>query len=279
MDENMKKIYGVRKTVKNGYWTGVVAGKTPEGDCIFVMTKESDEENLRFLVVDDAVQSVSYIQEDRRNELYSPYLRQMSYAFSCRPNIARTLLLGGGGFAYPKFYISHYPDKTMDVVEISRDMVEVSRYLFYLEEMVTQQGMRWEDVLPDAGRSASDAGGESETARRARLRIYIEDAKNYLLRCAKQYDFIINDVYSGKHESGGLLTEEGMRLVRARLTPGGLYVINAATAAAGPHSRSGKRTERLLKQHFRYVTVMQCDETRPKWELQNFLMFASDEAL
>ena len=37
-------------------------------------------------------------------------------------DIKDTLMIGGAGYNYPKYFISHYQDKTMDVVEIDGEI-------------------------------------------------------------------------------------------------------------------------------------------------------------
>ena len=41
-------------------------------------------------------------------------------------DVNSVLVLGGGEFSYPKYYISHYSNKTMDVIEINPKLIDTS---------------------------------------------------------------------------------------------------------------------------------------------------------
>ncbi len=213
------------------------------------------KQNVRLLMVRGAIESATFTDPEMRNELVFPYLSQLSFAFSLRPEIRKTLLIGGGAFAYPKYYISHYPDREMDVVEIDGRLTDIAKKHFYLDEL-----------LADESRSR-------------RLRIINEDGFDYLLRCADSYDFIIDDAYSGKRAIRELRSETGIGLIRRRLTEGGIYAVNVAAALRGPFALRGRRMERMLKKSFRFTTTIPCDDSLSSWSLQNSLMFASDREL
>ena len=72
-------------------------------------------------------------------------------------------MLGGAGFSYPKYLISHYPAKTMDVVEIDEGMVELAFKYFYLDELFDEYNLY-----------------ENE-----RLKIYVMDGRGYLATTPK----------------------------------------------------------------------------------------------
>lgn len=209
---------------------------------------------VRLLLVDDAIETAVFRDPAKKYELVSPYLDQLSYAFSARPGIKKTLLIGGGGFAYPGYYISHYPDRIIDVVEINSEMIRLAREEFYLGDLLEEYGSE-------------------------RLRIFNEDAFAYLLRSDQQYDFIVDDAYIGRKASGGVRSRDGIRLMRAHLSKGGILAINIVTALKGPRSLHGRRTERMVRSHFRYVTLIPCEDHLGPYEMQNCLIFASDEEL
>ncbi|MBQ7680459.1 MAG: hypothetical protein IJT34_11490, partial [Butyrivibrio sp.] len=94
----------------------------------------------------------------------------------------RVLLIGAAGCSLVKYFIAHYPEGRMDVVELHREMIEAARMYFYLGEL--------EENL--------------QVAHMDRLRIYISDGMKYLDRFVAQgkqprYDMIINDAYIGDH--------------------------------------------------------------------------------
>ncbi len=234
-------------------------------------------ERVRWLLAGGTIESAAYLEKDRRNELVFPYLRQLAAAFGMRPGIRNTLLLGGGGFAYPRYYVSHYPERRMDVAEISPGMIRISRKLFFLDDLIRENGMSPREVFVPRG--AGGSPGMRRDGSAPRLRVFCEDAFDYLLRCPERYDFIIDDAYTGRRAVGGLRSGDGIRLIRARLSAGGIYAVNVVSAMRGPLSLKKRKEERLLRKTFRYTASVPCDDTAGYLIPQNILMFASDEAL
>lgn len=218
-----------------------------------IRERDTKKGKIRYLCADGAIESAMFLEPGRRNELVFPYLRQLSCAFSFRPEIRETLLIGGGAFAYPRYYLSHYPERKIDVIEADEGMVRMARRHFFLDDLVR----------------------ESEP----RLQIYIEDGFDYLLRCGKRYDFIIDDAYTGSKAASSLRSDDGMRLVRARLAPGGIYAANVVTAERGPFAMRGREMRRLMERHFRYVATVPCDEARGAWGRQNWVYLGAGEEL
>ncbi|MGE5238660.1 MAG: fused MFS/spermidine synthase [Chloroflexota bacterium] len=60
--------------------------------------------------------------------------------------------------------------------------------------------------------------------------IYIEDARYFLTRVQKKYDYIILDVYTGDTTPAHLLSREALQLVKERLTERGILAINLMTS-------------------------------------------------
>ena len=224
---------------------------------IYIKDVTESGRRVRLLLVDGAIETAMFLSTELRNELFSAYLRRLEEAFVMRPGIRRTLLLGGGGFAYPRFYLTHYPDCSIDVVERDAEMIRIARESFSLGELEEKYG---------------DAAG-------ARLRIFAEEGMDYLLRCRDRYDFIVNDAFKGWEASGDLNSDEGIRLARLRLRPGGIYAVNVVTASKGPRALPGARMRRRLLAHLRNVTAVPCRAGLRSWEEQNTIFFASDEPL
>ena len=232
---------------------------------------------VRWLLVNGTIESAVSLEKGRRDELLFPYLKQLACAFKMRDGIRNTLLLGGGGFAYPRFYISHYPDKRLDVVEISPEIIRISREQFFLDDLIREQGMNPDGVFFPRGESGKPDDKEEESP--SRLRVFREDAFDYLLRCPGRYDFIIDDAYAGRRAVGKLRSDDGIRLIRSRLSHGGIYAVNVVSSMRGILSSRKKAAERLIGRHFRYMTAVPCDESAGSMTPQNVMMFASDEAL
>lgn len=128
---------------------------------ILIQDDEYRAEPVRFLIVDGAIQTAVFLDSKKKYELVSPYLDQLSYAFSFRPDIKDSLLLGGGGFAYPTYYISHYPERRIDAVEIDGEMIKAAMESFYLRDLLKEFGMEEKDVLIGGTEILSDVQSAS----------------------------------------------------------------------------------------------------------------------
>ena len=100
-----------------------------------VVEKTEEGEAIRLLLVNGARESATYIDKAHRNDLVFRYAIGFNDVFEINKNLKDCLLLGGAGFSYPKYFISRFPDKTLDVVEIDEVMVNIAFKYFYLDEL------------------------------------------------------------------------------------------------------------------------------------------------
>ena len=82
--------------------------------------------NVRILNIDSGFESATFTDEDKVNELVFDYTKYYDLMFNAKIDINNVLLIGGAGYSYPKYYISHYPNKNMDVVEIDEGIIFLS---------------------------------------------------------------------------------------------------------------------------------------------------------
>jgi spermidine synthase len=107
-------------------------------------------------------------------------------------NVKNTAMIGGAAYQYPKYFISNFKDKSMDVIEIDPMSTEIAKNYFFLDDLV------------------SDFDTESS----GRLGLYNEDGRVFLADSIKKYDAILNDAFSGEVPVGTLATVELPRLSR-----------------------------------------------------------------
>lgn len=229
--------------------------KVPGYGLVQVFDTSSGHFPVRMLMVDKSVETVQFLDPALQDELFSGYLREFDWIFKLCPDLESTLLIGGGGFAYPRYYVSHYPGVFIDVVEISPLMRKLAEKYFGLSEFLHRP-------LTDYGK---------------RMSIFIEDGLTYLKRTDKRYDAILNDAYTGRQFNKGLASKEGCLLVKRHLKEGGVYVLNCVTAVKGPRARTGKRVMKRLGEVFRYTFQMQVYDDISPYKIQNCLIFASDK--
>ena len=224
---------------------------------IEVVEHMEDGKLVRILYVNDCRESGTYTKKGRRNDLLFRYTHVFNRIFEVNDNIHDTLMLGGAGFSYPKYYISHFPDKKMDVVEINPKMVELAMKYFYLDELYDKYELDQND----------------------RLHIYLADANDYLANTKKKYDAIINDAYIGSVQDPGLMTSRQTELVRERLNGGGVYVINIITALVGEEAKPGIEAQDILRKYFANTVFTRVRRDIEPEERQNCVLIASDRKI
>ena len=203
---------------------------------------------VRLLLSDGAVQSASYTDPALRNELIFPYMKELRWLHTLRPDAGKILLIGAGGFAWPKYVLAHYTACSIDAVELSGAVIRISREWFYLPQD-------------------------------PRLRVICGDAVQYLDTCREHYDLIICDAFRGHSPAGPVLAPRSLRKIRSLLGSRGIFAANIPTAQKGPFSLRGELVRRRLGRFFRHTLLLPCDEALRPREPQNCLLFASDSDL
>lgn len=201
-------------------------------------------EMVRLLMVDGNPESAMYLEDEKKYDLLFPYMQRFSYAFVCNPKIGNTLLIGGGAFSYPKYYLEHYRHSRITVIELSQAMIDLSKRFFRLDELDIEQ--------------------------QSNLRIICEDAFAWLAETDEKFDWIINDAFIGDVMQGrqaSFLAE-----IVSHLNPGGIYMENHVSARRGFGARSLFRREKQMQEYFDCVTKIICDEDVSSFARQNFVL-------
>ena len=226
------------------------------------MYREDEGEWVRLLLVDRAQESASYVEEEKRNELYFKYMRALSNSLEYfvkeakerNDDIKDILLIGGGGFSFPKYVMSHYESLNMDVVELYEEMLDYALDYFYLKDLIEDYGL----------------------IKHKRLNIIIGDAVKFISRPGKKYDIIINDAFHGETPNQDMLTPRAVENIKAHLSANGVYMINLITGIEGYHSMAGIVTEKVLERFFKCVRSFPVLPCRDKKDKQNVIYIATD---
>jgi len=122
------------------------------------------------------------------------------------PRFKKTLLLGGGGYSYPKHFLEKFKNATMDVVEIDPQMTEISKKYFYLKE-------------------------------NPRMNIIHQDARFFLNKNNSRYDAVFKDVFNSYHSIPfHLTTAELVRKEYDSLNDQGVIFVNIMASISGKDS-------------------------------------------
>jgi spermidine synthase len=142
---------------------------------------------------------------------------------------SEVLILGGGEGATLREVLRHPGVKRCTMVDIDGLVVELSKK--YLPE--------WADGAFDEPRA----------------NVVIGDALAYMRGHDERYGVIISDLTEPLEDSPSniLFNEDVFRLIKSRLAPGGIYVLQASTAAFHNYSLHAKMS-RTLRRHYAHVT-------------------------
>lgn len=168
-----------------------------------------------------------------------PYLLQF-IPRALNPAGRECLVVGLGPGAVPMWY--ERQGVRTDVVDIDPKVFEVARNFF---------GFR-------------NSGGQ-----------YAEDARYFLNRTAKKYDYIILDVFNGDNSPFHVLSREALQTVKERLAPGGILGINYLGALNG-NTYITASIIRTLKQVFRTAEIYPAFAVSPHNAIGNIEIFAYD---
>lgn len=226
-----------------------------ENDTVTLYEYYDEEERLvRVYMHLDGWHSATYVDIEMRNELVFAYTKKFNAIFTLNPNIQSILLIGAGGYSYPKYIISHYENISMDVVDNDPKAEEIAWNSFFLEDLYYQYHLK-------------------DTKR---LNTIIDDGRHYIDTCTKKYDVIINDAYYGMLPVISLYTVEAFQSIKARLNPNGIFVANVPGYLALKDSIFLANTITTLKQVFKHVLLLPAPSHLSGSYNSNYVVFASD---
>lgn len=262
--------YGVRKVDPRFY-------RTKFGPAVVCTMTGPDGRAVRLLLVGRSVQSATYVDEEYRAEPVFDYYLTFDLMFDAKPDIERVLMVGGGGYAYPKHIIATRPEVHMDVVEIDPAITRIALTDFYLAEYLSDYpfGGTYDlgricadgcDYLADLSRVVQEElGGEgrgadetecetsgakhdAEFARQARHR--------YGASFGQRYDAMVFDVFAGKKPVASLASPTAIRNAHTCLNPGGVLIANVVSTLEGPKSAFLHQYVEALEGEFTHVHVI-----------------------
>ncbi len=138
--------------------------KTMFGPALVYTRADEDGRPVRLLRVGRSVQSATYVDEDSRFEPVFDYYLAFDLMFEVNPRIQNVLMLGGGGYAYPKHLIATRPEARIDVVEIDPAITSIARRHFFLGELIEEYGLAGADECDgQVGEGAGDVPAGEDT--------------------------------------------------------------------------------------------------------------------
>lgn len=258
---------------------------------------------VRVLRSGGVFQSATYTGEHRFEPVFE-YYRGFDAMFSAESPLASAfghgmtdvLMLGGGGFAYPKHLLTTREGISLDVVEIDPAVVSAARRWFFVDELeerlgdaarargnrmrvfvadarafLDQQDRLFEVSLPDPAHRSVHAGHRAHTLNPFGS---ARDAREHL-RGRLQYNAIVNDCFMGAEPVASLATLEAAQAIRRRLVPGGIYLTNVVSRDNCGDLTFLRDQVATLSRAFLHVHIVPCEDERFGGE-DNFLVIATD---
>ena len=217
---------------------------------IIVEEGDYDGETVLYYKQSGAYSSATYLDEDRKFDLVFNYIKKYDMMFDYL-DAKDVAMIGGAAYQYPKYFISHYPDKTMDVIEIDPMSTEIAKKYFFLDDLIEEYGEE-------------------------RLGLYNEDGRIFLASSEKKYDAILNDAFSGEVPVGILATKEAAKIIKKHLSEDGVYMSNVLGAVSGKKGRFLRAEVKTLAKVFRKVYVVPVHENVKKTAYTNWMVIATD---
>lgn len=216
-------------------WRGVTMERTRFGLALLFDTADEDGTPVRMLNVNGAFQSACYATPGLCCELACAYQRDEAEVVAALPRLRSAVVIGGGGFSFPKWLVRHLPPVRVTTVEIDPKIIEIARQSFYLADV------------------------ERELAGSGRFDVVCADGWEWLRAQDEPADLIVNEAFSGSRPLGPLGTEEGARLVHGRLCEGGVYLANVRCPLKGRRSSVLHETLAVFSREFAHVWLLSED--------------------
>jgi spermidine synthase len=196
---------------------------------------------IRIMQIANESSSAMYLDRDGLVLDYTEFYRLAEHF---RPGFRRALMVGGAAYSFPKYFLEHYPDARLDVVEIDPELTELARRHFGLRDD-------------------------------ARLGIFHEDGRTFLNRTRERYDVIYADAYKSLYAvPHQLTTVEAVRRMDAALEPGGLVLLNLIGAIEGPRGLFLRAELATFRKVFPQVYLFAVTAPDDGGEVQNVVLAA-----
>lgn len=154
-----------------------------------------DDAGLRTLRFEKSGARQSVVKPGDPEYLALPYASVMLAGLALSEDPRRILIVGLGGGTLPMFIRRHYPDATIDAVDVDPDVVHVAKEFF---------GFR-ED---------------------SRMQAHVDDGRKFIEKSRQPYDLIFLDAFGIDSVPEHLATQEFLQAVRRAVKPGGGVVSN-----------------------------------------------------
>lgn len=193
------------------------------------------EKPFRRMQINTESSSSMFLDSD---DLVNYYTKAYDLMGHFNKNFHKTLMVGGAGYSYPKYFLSKHPKAYIDVVEIDKGVTDLAKKHFNLRD-------------------------------NPRLNIYHEDARTFLNSTKNKYDVILGDGFMSSATPFHLATREMASKMFDALSDGGLVVTNIISSVEGESGKVLRAAYVTFKTVFPQVYVI-----GEGTEIQNVILVA-----
>ena len=195
--------------------------------------------NCRIMKVGNEFSSGMYLDSDSLAFIYSRFYKLM---YHYHPKPEKTLLIGGGAYSVPKFFVGTNPRLSMDVLEIDPALTRIAERDFRLKTS-------------------------------GRLQAIHEDGRIFLNHNQKKYDVIMGDAYRSLFSIPfHMVSLEAMEKMKASLAPGGILMINILSPIEGPNRDLLQSMLQTCGKVFPLVKAFKPRSHEPDTKVQNIML-------
>ncbi len=208
---------------------------------IFPATDPKTGKNIKLMMLNNESNSAMFTENDN---LVFDYTKFYPLAGHFSPNFKNSLMLGGGAYSWPKYYLKNYPQANIDVVEIDPALTEISRKYFRLKND-------------------------------SHLTIYHEDARIFLNETNNKYDVIFGDAFKSMYSVPyQLTTREATKKIFNALNDNGTAIINVIGAIEGEKGKFIQAEYKTYKSIFPQVYLFPIENYLDGENTQNVILVA-----
>jgi len=210
---------------------------------IYPSVNESTQRPTRVMATHPkASQSIMYL--DNPVDLAADYTQFYRLGAHFKPDLKKILMLGGGGYSFPKFVLAHYSEAQIDVVEIDPEVTALARRFFALSDD-------------------------------PRLTITHQDARSFLNESDKTYDVILGDTFTSHYSIPfHLSTIEAIQRIYQALADDGVALINILASIDGKTGRFFRAEYATFKAVFPQVVLFPVVDPHDSQRWQNIMLVA-----
>lgn len=173
-------------------------------------------------------------------DLFAEYSKFFNLADYFNQKINKALMIGGGAYSYPKYFLSTHKNAEVDVVEIDPGLTELARKFFNLKDS-------------------------------PRMEVFHQDGRVFLDRTNEKYDAIFIDAFASSVPFH-LTTKEFIAKVFNRLNEGGVVAMNIIASIEGDTGKFLRAEYATYKLFSDFVYVFPVQYSKDGDKIQNIIL-------